>query len=261
MKPSARHLILDLLLASDHHRLLAREAILACRLFQISENSVRVTLARLSAEGLIQAAGRGSYQLAPAAMDLAGDVATWRSAEQRLRPWQGDWLVVFTAALGRSDRTRLRRRERALQMLGFRELAQGLHVRPDNIEQDAASVRRRLHALGLEPEASVFCARDWSDDELARMHTLWDTRSLNRQYVEMRERLEAWSARADQLDPEEAARESFLLGGQAIRQIVFDPWLPEPMVDVGARHAFFASVRAYDQLGHGIWRTLYEQAG
>lgn len=260
MKLSARHLILDLLLASDNHLLLAREAILACKLFQISENSVRVALARLSAEGLIQAGGRGSYQLAPAAMELAGDVATWRSAEQRLRPWQGDWLVVFTAALGRSDRTRLKRRERTLQLLGFRELAQGLHVRPNNIEQDVSAVRRRLLALGLEPEASLFSADNWSDGELARMHTLWDTQALNQQYRRMRSQLGEWMARADQLAPEEAARESFVLGGQAIRQVVFDPWLPEPMVDVAARHDFFATVRAYDQLGHGIWRTLYAQA-
>ena len=122
MKINARHLILDLLLASDQHQVSVREAITACGIFAISENSVRVALVRLSADGLVQAAGRGHYRLGPQAMDLAGDVATWRSAEQRLSTWHGDWITVFTANLGRTNRTALKRRERALNMLGFREL-------------------------------------------------------------------------------------------------------------------------------------------
>lgn len=260
MKLNARHLILDVMLATEQHALSAREAILACRIFDISENSVRVALVRLSAEGLIEGAGRGSYRLAPAAMDLAGDVATWRQAEQRLRPWDGDWLVVFSAALGRSDRTALSRRERALQMLGFRELEKGLHVRPNNIEADIGAVRQRLHTLGLEADATVFTARDWSAEREQAIRQLWDGKALNQQYRQLREQLLAWMQRAGDLEPEVAARECFLLGGKAIRQVVFDPLLPEPLVDAQARQAFVQTVREYDQLGHGIWRQLYEFA-
>ncbi len=260
MKLNARHLILDLMLATSEHTLTAREAILACRIFDISENSVRVALVRLSAEGLIEGAGRGSYRLAAAALELAGDVATWRQAEQRLRPWQGDWLVVYTAALGRSDRTALNRRERALQMLGFRELDKGLHVRPNNIETDIEAVRRRLYSLGLESDADVFTARDWSPAREAAIHQLWDPQALEQQYDLLSAQLTGWMARAGDLEPEVAARECFLLGGKAIRQIVFDPLLPEPLVDARKRQAFVQTVREYDQLGHGIWRRLYDQS-
>jgi phenylacetic acid degradation operon negative regulatory protein len=255
MKLNARHLILDLLLASDHHQVSVREAITACGIFAISENSVRVALVRLSADGLVQAAGRGHYRLGPQALDLAGDVATWRSAEQRLRPWHGDWMTVFTANLGRTNRTALKRRERALTMLGFRELEQGLHVRPNNLESNPEAVLKRLHTLGLEPEARFCLSQQWSDE--AALTSLWDTTRLNADYRYWQQSLETWMQNAQELDAETAARESFLLGGQAIRHVVFDPLLPDSFIDSQARLAFVASVRRFDKVGHQIWQTLY----
>ena len=67
-----------------------------------------------------------------------------------------------------------------------------------------------------------------------------------------------WLAHAPSLEPDVAARESFLLGSKAIRQVVFDPLLPEPWVDVAERHRFVESVHAFDQAGHLIWRKLIE---
>ena len=84
-KPKPRGLILDLLLAADPQPLSSRDAVAACSLFGISENNARVALARLSSDGLIEAAERGSYQLSARAHELADDVATWRTAEQRVR--------------------------------------------------------------------------------------------------------------------------------------------------------------------------------
>ncbi len=260
MKINARHLILDLLLATQGQPLSAREAIAACRIFEISENSVRVALVRLSADGLIVAAGRGSYVLGPSANELAGDVATWRSAEQRVRPWSGHYVAAFTGSLGRSDRTALRRRERALDMLGFRELAKDLYVRPDNLESDLDVMRQRLHVLGLEDEAVLFVGSQWSAAETARLQTLWDGQRLNQQYLSLRQQLLEWLQRADQLEPEVAARECFLLGSKAIRAVVFDPLLPEPLVDAKARQAFVDTVRKFDQVGHDIWARIYKSA-
>ncbi len=255
MKLNAKHLILDLLLASDK-ALSAKDAISACRLFGLSENSVRVALARLSAEGLVEASERASYRLSSSALELAGDVATWRSAEQRVRPWLGNYIAVFSAGLGRTNRTALRKRERALQLLGFRELHQGLHIRPDNIEHSIFAVRQRLYTLGLEREALVFIATDFENHCEAEIHALWHTEALNHNYHQLHEEMTDWLAHAEHLEPEVAARESFLLGSKAIKQVVFDPLLPEPFVDVAARHSFVEMTRHFDQVGHGIWRKL-----
>ena len=60
MKPCVKSLVLELLVAKNGVPLQVREAILACELFGISENNVRVTLARLTIEALLEGAGRGS---------------------------------------------------------------------------------------------------------------------------------------------------------------------------------------------------------
>jgi phenylacetic acid degradation operon negative regulatory protein len=258
--PTAKSFILDMLLAARGRPLSARDAIIACSVFSISENSVRVALARLSSASMIEAAGRGAYRLGPRAMELAGDVATWRSAEQRMRPWQGGFIAVHAGALGRSDRGALRQRSRALQMLGFRELDKELYVRPDNIEDSVDTVRQRLYALGLEREAAVFLASGFDVERAAQIPKLWDGKALNNSYRQLRQQMQVWLNRADDLEPEVAARESFLLGGRAIRQVVFDPLLPEPLVDVTERHAFVEAVHQFDQAGRVIWQRFFEHS-
>ena len=62
---------------------------------------------------------------------------------------------------------------------------------------------------------------------------------------------------AHALPLERAARESFELGHRAIRQLVFDPWLPAPLVDVAARQRFVAAVSRHDAAGRGIWQRLH----
>lgn len=256
MKLTAKTLILDLLLAIEGQPLSAREAISAAALFGIRENNVRVVLMRLSAEGLIEAVDRGVYRLSGAAHDLAGDVATWRRIETRTRDWTGGWLVVHGGPLGRGDRARVKARRRALDLLGFRELDPGLSVRPDNIERDVDAVRARLARLGLEADAAVFVAGQFDAARSARIATLWDGPALDAAYRRLRVELQAWMQRAARLEPDVAAREAWLMGRHAIRQVVFDPLLPAPMVDVAARQAFFEAVRAYDRAGQAVWRQV-----
>lgn len=256
MAPNPRNLILQLLVGSESGLLSAREAVAACALFGIRENSVRVALVRLSSAGMIEAAGRGNYRVGPNAAQLTHDVRTWRSVESRTRKWSGAFIAVHCAALGRSDRVALRQRERALLLLGLRELSRDLFVRPDNLVGGVSAVRERLLKLGLTREAVVFLGSELDAERDARARSLWDGKSLTKSYTQTRQRLEKWLARADGLTPELAARESFLLGSAAIRQVVFDPLLPDPLVEVTERRAFVTTVLRFDQTGHSIWRAL-----
>lgn len=252
-----KHLVLDLLLAAGDQVLTSREAVAAAALFGITENSLRVTLARLCATQLIEATERGAYRLGSAGTGLAGEVASWRTAEQRVRPWQGDFIMVHSAALTRSDRSALRQRERALEMLGFRELQHGLHARPNNLERDLDTVRQRLHALGLDPQAAVFLGSGFDKGLHAALTQLWDGATLSASYQTRQHELQGWLAGAPTLDTARAARESFLLGGAAIRQIVYDPLLPEPLVDTARRHAFIETVHQFDAAGRVIWARFF----
>lgn len=256
LQATPRSLVLNLLLATEREGQSARELIAGCALFGIRAGSVRVALARLAAEGLIEPTRRGAYRLGPRAAPLAEDVATWREAEDRVRDWNGGWIAVHVGALARSDRVALRTRDRALAMLGLRELDRGLHVRPDNLVGGVNEVRERLHKLGLDPAAAVFIATDFDPQREKRARGLWDGEALTSRYRSTRTALERWRARSASLDPETAAREAYELGNDAIRLLVFDPLLPAPLVDVGERRALAAAVRDHDQLGRILWRQF-----
>src|SRR5262245_29329044 len=58
-----RQLIRAMLIATAGEPMSARAAVAACALFGIRENSVRVALVRLAAEGFIEAETRGTYRL------------------------------------------------------------------------------------------------------------------------------------------------------------------------------------------------------
>lgn len=257
-KPTAKSLILDLLLASGDQPLSAQQAILACSLFDISVNNTRVALVRLSAEGLIESAGRALYQLTEDAHTLADDVASWRTRSQRVRPWDGSYVMVHAAKLTRTESKQQRARDRALLMLGFRSLQANLYIRPNNIEDSTEAIRQRLYKLGVEREALVFAAQQFDAHSQQEIRNLWAPRELEDNYRQLEKKLSTWLNRHDSLEPEVAARESFLLGGSAIKHVVYDPFLPQEWIDTEARDRFLATVKAVDQAGTRIWRQLWE---
>lgn len=66
-KINARHLIIDLFLSSAYPQLSIKQILVAAKLFNLSENGIRVATTRLLNEGMIQSVERGIYQLSPSA--------------------------------------------------------------------------------------------------------------------------------------------------------------------------------------------------
>lgn len=256
--PSPRALLLRLLPVAEGGHLAVAEAVKGCALFGISENNARVALARLVAAGLVEAVERGVYRLGPGGRALGADVLAWREAEQRTRPWPGAWAAVHTSALGRIDRPALRARQRALALAGLRELDAGLFVRPDNMAGGVAGLRERLHALGLPSQAVVFQAAQFDEEREARARRLWNVALLERSYGAGLQKLERALARLPRLALDAAAREAYLLGDEGIHQLVFDPMLPEPLVDVGLRRSYADMVKRYDAAGRRVWRRFMQ---
>lgn len=254
-----RALILRLLLgagAQGDGALGVRELLASCALFDLPENSVRVALARAVAAGLLVAPRRGAYALGPKARPLADEVRGWRRLPSQLADWDGGWVAVHVGAVGRSDRPALRARERAFDLLGLAGFERGLHLRPDNLAGGAEALRTRLRALlpdGTDA-GTVFTLRDFSPADDTRARGLWDAAALNTRYGDTTGRLSAWLDDARTLPLESAARELFELGNRAIRQLVFDPWLPAPLIDEAARKRCVAAVIRHDDIGQAIWR-------
>lgn len=253
MRPNAKKIVLGMVYARGGEPVSVRDFIIAAKLFDIAANTVRVTLVRLSADGLIQASGRGAYRLGPAAENLAGYAADWHAAEAQLGEWSGDYLLVHAGHLGRSDRKVLKRRERAMHLCGLQPLERDLYLRPNNLKGGVANLRYRFQQLGAENELIVCEAQGFGGETDNQIASLWNGKALNSAYVETSQRIERWLKTAAELEPEVAARESWLLGSAAIRQLVYDPLLPEPMINSDLRHALYESVRRIDEVGKNIW--------
>lgn len=258
MQPTAKTLILELLMASKDTPVSAREAVVAGKLFEISENNIRVALVRLSATGLIAASGRGAYVLGEQGRDLAREVQAWRTTLQRVRSdWDGSYVVVHGGLPARIERAAVQRVNRAFHLLGFGALDRGLHTRPNNLDGGVPALMARLRALGLGADGMVFVANEFDAPTQARVLALWDGAALNESYRRTRDQLDAWLVDAARLAPDVAARECFLLGRRAIRQVLFDPLLPHPLVDVVLRRSFLESVVRFDHAGHLIWQRFF----
>lgn len=255
--PNARQMLLNLLRVADEPLDTAR-AVRACALFGISATNTRVALNRLVAAGLAEPVTRGAHQLGPQGRVLAEEVGAWRHAEQALLPWAGDWVVALTGGLGRVDRHALRARERALALVGMKPLDADVYIRPANIAGGMDLIRSRLVALGLEPHAAVFVARDFDTDRTRRAPTLWDTEGLLAGYRQGREVLAASLQQLPSLPVADAARHAYLTGNAAIRHLVFDPLLPEPLVPTRERVAYRAEVLHYEAVGRRVWREFFD---
>lgn len=118
------------------------------------------------------------------------------------------------------------------------------------------ALRTRLHRLGLESQAVVIVASELSDKRKSQARKLWDADTLNASYRQIRERLEHSIAKLDELHREDASRETFLLGEAAVRQIIYDPLLPAPLINENERRQCLACVHRYARIGHEIWQII-----
>lgn len=254
---TSKRLILDLLSTLPAGRAVSVGALVrAAGVLGVGENSVRVSLARLRARGLVDSPGRGLYCMGAAADAVNREVRSWRGVEEEVRAWDGRWAGVQVG--GSAGRAGARPLGTALRLLGFRPLAGPLHVRPDNLSGGVAGVRARL--ASLDPDALVFGLAELDPQRDARARGLWDAAALERGYAAGVAALEASEARLPTLSPEAAMAESFRVGGEAVRQIVLDPLLPAPIVDTAKRSHLVETMRRYDRLGRHYWRRWAGEA-
>jgi phenylacetic acid degradation operon negative regulatory protein len=257
VKPTAKRIVLELMSATAETAAPAAMLIAAAELLGIEANAVRVTLTRLVADGTLEPAGRGVYQLGKPTRALTSQITSWRELEKQVRAWDGSWACVHFTPGSTADRAGARRRKRALGLLGFRMFDRTLALRPNNLEGGITELRERLYALGVEESAIVFIATELDDATEHRARRMWAAERLTHGYVQLRERIERWLDTIDELPLRTAAREAFFFGGDVLRKIMFDPRLPEPLVDVAARRALLDAAKRVDATGRKLWMRLF----
>ena len=257
MSLTARQVLLELVSAqaNTEAEIPVRALIRAAEVFSIGASSTRVALLRLANEGNLTSTRRGWYRLGDAAAPIHERVSTWRALDELLTPWDGGWLAVYTAHFARSDRKAGRRRARALRLWGFEALDDGFYVRPSNLRFAREGVRQRLLSLGLEHDAHVMRVAELGEQE-DTARALWPTAALDASYRRMTDQLDESEARLTELPLDEAAREAFVLGREALRLLILDPLLPSPLVDAVERRRLGETMTRYDLQGQALWRSF-----
>ena len=225
----------------------------ACDIFGFSENSVRVSLVKMRAEGLVETPERGLYQLGPSARPVTERVLSWRSVADRTVAWDGAWASAVTGHLTRTDRSALRKRTRAFRLLGFRELETGLFVRPNNLLGGIPGLRDQLIGLGMEQEAVVGRLDHLSERDRTRALALWDRETILGTYADLTAELDRSTERRPTLSLREALREAYLLGREVLRTIALDPLLPEELLPTARRQELIETMVRYNETGTALW--------
>lgn len=256
--PSAKQLILSLLSAPQLKTMSIGQLIAASALFGIDAPNVRVAVGRLVKQQLLVAPGRGTYAMGPAGLVLAESAREWQFVEMRLGHWDGDWLLIHTAHLGRSNKTQLRQRERALRLNGFVEYQQGLWCRPANFQETSQETRERLLKLGLEASAVFTRVSEWPGVTETALFSLWPSDKLEAAYSAQLALMERSRAALSGMDTSTAARETLMVGEAAIRLINSDPLLPDAIMDGDLRRVLIRSMQEYDSIGRRAWSDFLQ---
>lgn len=243
-----------MLRSARSRRRTTRSLISAGELFGFSANTIRVTLSRLMARGLIESPERGLYQLSGQTDAINEFVERWRLGESRVRPWDtATWLFAHRQGdVAGSDW--------ALESLGFREVRPNLHARPDNLTLTLEALKSLAAGIGLDPGVLLIQGRPDNGEAARRWQKAWHPERLDDDYEDALRRLEQSAERLQTLPADEARLECFTLGGEMIHRLAKDPLLPADMVDVEARERLWRAMLDYDVQGKEIWASGKDDA-
>lgn len=254
---SARALVLSMLSGTDVAPQPIGRFINGGALFDIEASTIRVAVTRLMKDGLLESPSRGLYRPGPKSQALTRRVQQWREVADRIVPWNGDWLAAFTSHLGRTDRKQLRARERALALAGYQEAMSGFWVRPANLARSLADHRADLTGIGADEAIALMRVSEVAVPSDADWPGLWSSDDLARSYTRAIKAMTDSLGRLGSVSPEDAARETLLIGQAVIRTINFDPLLPP---ELGNQQNFLRMVetmRDYNRIGRRCWAAYH----
>lgn len=227
------------------------------KIFNIDPSATRVAVGRLAKQGYISSVSRGRYTIGPNGEMMARTARHWIDTEDRIGPWSGKWNVAHTAHLGRSNKTALRSRERAFRLNGFASPLAGLWCRPSNFKESLLQTKQRLTAMGLEPQAVFMNCDAFAGIETDELYQLWPIEITETEYLNVRQKMQASSAKLHSLDIIDAVRETFLVGESVIKQINADPLLPSEMINTQLRNEMINEMKLYNETGRIVWEKFH----
>ncbi len=226
-------------------------------LLGVDAAAVRMAIGRMVKKRNVITVERGVHILGDNGRPIFDAMQRWIKLPNHTQPWRGMWVLVHTAHLGRVHRATLRRRERALSLLGFAALHNGLWIRPDNLSIDGPTWHKRLVGLGLEPEALVVDGANLLSPE-PRISSLWDREAIESGYSDAKSAIEIELKTKGEKSVEVLARNTAQLGSAVIAMLSFDPLLPEELVNAGLRREVHESMLTLDVVAKQALQSLWD---
>lgn len=257
---TAKQAILTALTATQ--RALSTAQLRLCgALFEVEGAAVRVALGRLVDKGDVVPQGESTYRIGDKGQAIAEAIQRWRDLPRLNKPWRGEWIVIHTAHLGRSQRAQLRRRERALSLFGFASAADGLWVRPDNLRTEPAAVTSRLVELGLEAEAIIVAGASFLQAPERGLENLWNRKTIEAGYAAAESAMTKCLDGFERSSIKERARDTATIGAAVIGMLTFDPLLPGEHVDAELRRVVHRRMLYFDRVGKQALAAYWRDQG
>jgi phenylacetic acid degradation operon negative regulatory protein len=252
---TAKNLLLDLLRSTKSTAWPVKKLIHVACMFNISENSVRVTLSRLASRGFIEADERGFYQITTAYNPVRNWIDDWSKGEDRIKEWNQRWLCIHPPLkIRKTDWQSLI--ETGLR-LGFKVVEDRMLVRPDNLALSRESISELVEAMSGVTDLIYSSPKElYSDDLALNLALLWNRSALEQGYRRGVKRLKSSMRRQKNLKSLEALRESILVGGEAIRILALDPLLPDSMINKSLRIELDTTTKEYNALYQQPWEVF-----
>ncbi len=254
-----RRLILEMLDSEPELMANGRRLVAAGSVFRFSENQIRVALSRLVADGMLFQPRRGDYALSGAATTIQRETQRWRTIEQRIRPWRGDWCGVLTDNLAAEGSTHFRIQSRALALRGMRRWRPGLWVRPNNLRGGPVRLGDDLVTLGLDAITGQCLIAQGDAGCEQSLNVLWSNADLENDYQQRIRQLLQATERLEKAERPAVLIESIELGGDTIRALLKDPLLPDEIVSGDCRRELIRLLEEYDKRGRRQWRLFIQQ--
>lgn len=254
MFPSAQKLILDVLKLNQPYHSNVRNIIQLGDVFDISENTMRVTLTRLCRSGLIDSPKRGFYKITPKATEVEQELWNWRKQQDIVQDWHGDYVMLSYEKTPQQDSITHKKNQKYLKLMGFAVFEHSLYIRPNNLVYPPNMIKEKLIKLGITTPFTIFIAQGFELGNEQLIQKLWQPAKINQYYSEHTDKMRHWMMHQHLYSQRQLIQESYLICQDAIRHIFFDPLLPEPYIVTQKRQDFLEMTIRFEHNGIKLWR-------
>lgn len=251
-----RGLIMSLFNAPDTSMLTIGQLIKAGALFEIEATAIRMTASRLIKDKLIESHQRGVYRAGEKATRLNSEIQSWRNTDKKVSRWNGHWMLALTNHLGRTNKAQLRSMTRAFHLYGFTEVELGVWLRPANLVQNINQVSDNLIEIGMDSGVHLMVVSEVAGKQQTTWCANWPINELQVSYSKMISKIKASLTGLNDMNNQDAAKETLIIGQSAIRLINLDPLLPNEFINTELFETVVELMIAYDKVGQTYWQRF-----